>query len=177
MKGRNILEQEIAEIYQKHFEEVSKYLFCLCHDKALVEDLAQETFICATFGIKKFRKDCKIEVWLCQIAKNLWSKELRRRKKLTVISMDAEVGEIGADINLEDEFIDREDRMILYKQLDKLDSSTKELMYLKLTTELSFIEISQVLGKSESWVRVTYYRTKEKLMKMNREEEKENETK
>lgn len=167
----------MEEIYQKHSEEVFRYLFCLCHDEALAEDLTQETFVCATFGIKKFRNDCKIEVWLCQIAKNLWSKELKRREKLTIISMDSEIGEIGTGVNLEDELIERENRMILYEQIDKLDSPTKELMYLKLTTELNFKEIGQVLGKSELWVRVTYYRTKEKLIRMNRKEEEENETK
>lgn len=167
----------MEEIYQKHSKEVFHYLFCLCHDEALAEDLTQETFVCATFGIKKFRNDCKIEVWLCQIAKNLWSKECKRREKLTTISMDSEIGEIGVEFDFEDEFIEREHRMILYKQIDKLDSPTKELMYLKLTTGLNFSEIGQVLGKSELWARVTYYRTKEKLIRMNRKEEEENETK
>ena len=50
-------------------------------------------------------------------------------------------------------------------------------MYLKLTTELSFNEIGQVLGKSESWSRVTYYRAKQKILENMRKEEKENEIK
>ncbi len=171
------MEQNNEEIYQKYYDEVFQYLFCLCHDKALAEDLTQETFICATFGIHKFRNDCKIEVWLCQIAKNLWNKELKRQKKLTVISMDSEIGEIGASNSVEDELIEREKRIELYKQIDKLESPTKELMYLKLTTELSFSEIGQVLGKSELWSRVTYYRTKKKLKENIRKEEEENESK
>ena len=167
----------MEEIYQKHFDEVRHYLFCLCHDEELAKDLAQETFACATLGIKKFRNDCKIEVWLCQIAKNLWSKEFNKKEEMPTISMDSEIGEIGASFNLEDEFIKHEQRMILYKQIDKFGSPIKELMYLKLTTGLNFKEIGQALGKSEIWARVTYYRTKDKLVEMNRKEEDENETK
>lgn len=165
----------MEEVYQKYSKEVCKYLFCLCHDEALAEDLAQETMICATFGIKKFRNDCKMEVWLFQIAKNLWNKELKRRKKLTIISMDAEIGEIGVSDSVENEFIEREVRIELYKKINKLDSPIKELMYLKLTTELNFIEIGQAIGKSELWSRVTYYRTKQKLIENIRKEEAENE--
>lgn len=171
------MEQDNEKIYQEYFDEVFQYLFCLCHDKALAEDLTQETFICATFGINKFRNDCKIEVWLCQIAKNLWNKELKRQKKYVTVSMDSEIGEIGVSNSMEDEFIEREKRIELYKQIDKLDSPTKELMYLKLTTGFNFIEIGQALGKSELWARVTYYRTKQKLIENIRREEEENETK
>ena len=171
------MEQDNEKVYEKYYKEVFQYLFCLCHDKALAEDLPQETFICATFGINKFRNDCKMEVWLCQIAKNLWNKELKRQKKYVTVSMDSEIGEIGVSNSMEDEFIECEKRIELYKQIDKLDSPTKELMYLKLTTGFNFIEIGQVLGKSEPWTRVTYYRTKQKLIENIRKEEEENETK
>ena len=171
------MEQDNEKIYQEYFDEVFQYLFCLCHDKALAEDLTQETFICATFGINKFRNDCKIKVWLCQIAKNLLRKELKRQKKFITVSMDSEIGEMGASDSLEDEFIKREKRIEIYKQIDKLNSPYKELVYLKLTTELSFNEIGQVLGKSESWSIVTYYRAKQKILENIRKEEKENEIK
>lgn len=171
------MEQDNEKVYEKYYKEVFQYLFCLCHDKALAEDLTQETFICATFGINKFRNDCKMEVWLCQIAKNLLNKELKRQKKYATISMDCEIGEIGASDSLEDEFIKREKRIEVYKQVDKLNSPMKEIVYLKLTTELSFKEIGQVLGKSETWSRVTYYRAKQKILENMRKEEEENEIK
>ena len=38
-------------------------------------------------------------------------------------------------------------------------------MYLRVFGELSFREIGEVLGKTENWARVTFYRGKEKLRK------------
>ena len=51
----------------------------------------------------------------------------------------------------------------LYRRMKGLDDATREVMYLRLTGELSFGEIGDVLGKSENWARVTFYRGKEKL--------------
>lgn len=165
------MEQNIEEIYKEHSKTVYNYLYCLCHDESLTEELTQETFYLAMKNIKKFRNECKIQVWLCQIGKHLWYQELKRKKKATIISMDAEIGEIKSDINLEEDFIEMATKEELYKQLEKLGETTKELIFLKLTTELTFKEIAQILGKTETWARVTYYRGKEKLKEINRKEE------
>jgi RNA polymerase sigma-70 factor (ECF subfamily) len=133
----------------------------------LAEELTQETFYLATKYIDSFRSECKIQVWLCQIAKNLWYKELKRRKKFAVLSMDSEIGEMRSSTNIEEEFIENEERELLHKQMEKLDGLTKELVVLRLTTELTFKDIAQVLGKSEVWTRVTYYRWKEQMKELN----------
>lgn len=38
-------------------------------------------------------------------------------------------------------------------------------MYLRLTGDLSFREIGEILGKSENWSRVTFYRGKSKVIR------------
>lgn len=57
------------------------------------------------------------------------------------------------------------DSIDLFKMLHNLDEKTKELMYLRLTGFLSFKEIGEILGESEVWARVTFYRTKQKIVK------------
>lgn len=64
--------EEIEQIYRKYTPQVYKFLFSLCHDKYLAEELTQETFFQAMKSIDKFRGDCRIYVWLCSIAKHLW---------------------------------------------------------------------------------------------------------
>lgn len=165
------MEQNIEEIYENYSKNVYNFLFCLCHNESLAEELTQETFYLAMKNIDNFRGECKIEVWLCQIAKNLWYKELKRMKKAKVISMDAEFGEIKSTLDLESDFIEGEQIAEIYREIEKLDSPDNELMYMRLTTELKFKDIADVLGKSESWARVTFYRWKEDLKKKLRKEE------
>ena len=79
--------QNIEEIYKQYCNTVYRYLFCLTHSEELAEDLTQETFAVAVKEIKKFKGNCKVSVWLCQIAKHLWYKELKKSKKIQNISM------------------------------------------------------------------------------------------
>ena len=157
------MEQDIEEIYKEYSKMVYCYLFCLCHNEFIAEELTQETFFRAVKTIGKFRNECKIQVWLCQIAKNLWYKETQRTKKIVSISMNEEIGEIESKSNIEDEFIEKEEEADLYKQIEKLKSPRKELMYLRLKLGLPFKDLGQILGKSETWARVEFYRWKQKI--------------
>lgn len=46
--------EEIEQIYRKYTPQVYKFLFSLCHDKYLAEELTQETFFQAMKSIDKF---------------------------------------------------------------------------------------------------------------------------
>ena len=74
--------QDIEKIYEEYFETVNKYLFCLTKNYDIAEELTQETFYRAVKKIGTYKGECKISVWLCQIAKNLWYDEWRKNKKL-----------------------------------------------------------------------------------------------
>ena len=73
--------EKINEMYYTNAAAIYKYLCSLTHDPQLAEELTQETFFQAIKGFEKFRGDCKISVWLCRIAKNLWYKELEKRSR------------------------------------------------------------------------------------------------
>ena len=73
--------EDIEEIYKQYFEVVNKYLFCLTHDSNIAEELTQETFYKAIKKIDKFKGECKIQVWLCQTAKNLWYDEIKKNRR------------------------------------------------------------------------------------------------
>ena len=152
--------QNMEKIYEEYFETVNKYLFCLTRNYDMAEELTQETFYRAVKKIGTYRGDCKISVWLCQIAKNLWYDQCRKNKK--IVNKDFDLLEIEAQ-NIEDEVISNEEKIILYKRMQKLDEKTREVIYLRITGELSFKEIGDILNKSENWARVTFYRGKQKL--------------
>ncbi len=161
--------QDIEEIYKEYFETVYKYLFCLTHNSDLSEELTQETFYRAVLKINSFRGDSKMSVWLCQIAKNLWYDELKRKKKIDNID-EINIEFLDSNNDLENSAISKEEKLNLYKKMQKLDDLTREVMYMRITGELSFREIGDILNKTENWARVTFYRGKTKI-----KEDKENE--
>ena len=104
-------------------------------------------------------------MWLCAIAKRLWYKELERRSRTAPLE-EEHLSSLTAPDNPEREAERREDRMALYRSLRQLDSETREVIYLRLAGEFSFREVGELMGQSEVWARVRFYRGKEKLAKL-----------
>ncbi|SHK32119.1 RNA polymerase sigma factor, sigma-70 family [Hathewaya proteolytica DSM 3090] len=65
----------------------------------------------------------------------------------------------------ESEGISNLSRIEIIKQLHEIKEPMREIMYLRMFGNLSFKEIGDILGKTENWARVNYYRGKEKLLK------------
>jgi len=157
--------QNMDELYKEYFQTVFKYMFCMTRDADLSEELTQETFYQAIKTYGKFRGDCKVSVWLCQIAKNLFYKEYASRKR----KMENSTNDISRDLQsrecVEKDVMAKETKVELYQRIQSLDEKTRDVMYLRLTGELSFREIGEILLKNETWARVTFYRGKQKLAK------------
>lgn len=158
--------QDIEKIYEEYFETVNKYLFCLTHNSDISEELTQETFYKAVKKIDTYKGECKISVWLCQIAKNLWYDHCRKNKNIISIDENDLINKHMID-TLDEQIISNDEKILLYKKMQSLDEKTREVMYLRITGELSFKEIGIILDKTENWARVTFYRGKNKLKEVD----------
>ena len=162
--------QNMEQIYKEYFEIVNKYLFCLTHNDDISEELTQETFCRAVEKIDTYRGDCKMSVWLCQIAKYTWYDYCRRHKRETnlcnLLNIEQE------ENTMEEESVEKEEKIKLYKKMQSLDEKTREVVYLRITGELSFKEIGVILNKTENWARLTFYRGKIKLKEVDKNERK-----
>ena len=153
--------KNIKTIYEQYAILIKKYIFRITQDMDLAEDIMQETFVVAITQINKFRGDCDIFVWLCSIAKKILYKKTKKDNWSSFITIDDL--NLSDDKLLEEQLITNDNKLKLFETLQKLDSYTREVMYLRLTGELTFKEIGQILHKSESWAKVTFFRGKEKI--------------
>lgn len=155
--------ENINEIYKKYANLIKNYIFSITKNKDLSEEIMQETFVVAINQINNFRGDCEISVWLCSIAKKILYKETKKNNSKNMIHIDEL--ELADNINIEDEYIKNNNKLKLYQALQNLDVNTREVMYLRLTGDLTFKEIGKILNKTENWARVTFFRGKQKLNK------------
>ncbi len=155
--------ENIEEIYKKYANLIKNYIFFITRDRELSEEIMQETFVVAIDQINKFRGECEIQVWLCSIAKKILYKKTKKNNLKNMVSIH-EI-EIADDEKLEEDYIRSDSKLKLYEALQNLDASTREVMYLRLTGDLTFREIGKILHKSENWARVTFFRGKQKLNK------------
>ena len=149
---------EFEAVYREYFPLICRYSYSLCRSRALAEDLAQDTFLKAMKHIGSFRGECRLEVWLCQIAKNTWY--TYQKKHLRGQNLD----ELPFEPFACDE--DRETAMELRRALDSLEEPAREVVCQRALGDLSFAQIAQLHGKTESWARVTFHRGKLKLKEM-----------
>ena len=137
----------MEEIYQAHARTVYKFLLSQCHDADLAEELTQETFYQAVRSIDRFNGSCKVSVWLCQIAKHLWYQHLRKRKPEEPLPEDGLAGPLRGGGRAHPAGPSGP------AAADPLPSppSTREVVYLRAFGGLSFREIGDVLGRTETW--------------------------
>ena len=105
---------------------------------------------------------------MCQIAKHLWYKELKKNRKNKNISLEGITEEIQTFETTEDIVCSNEDKLKLFKDMQKLDEKSKELIYLRMVGNLDFSEIGEILGKTANWSRVNFYRAKQKIKEVNK---------
>ena len=156
----------MENLYQENAKIVYYYLYSRCKDEELAKDLTQETFLKAYESMERFDGSCKISTWLCQIAKHLlyrhWEKAGRQiPTEQEELAQKAPV----AKENTESQVLTRIELIDCLKELQKLPEQMREVMYLRTMSDLSYKEISEIMGKSENWARVTFYRAKEALLK------------
>lgn len=161
--------QSIEEVYVQYFQIVYKYVLYLTNgDKTVSEDITSETFAIAVEKINTFKGKCKISVWLCQIAKFLYFKEVKRNKKIKF----EDINELCQSENFEDDLIEQEDKKKVFNDIERLDKDTKNVIYMRVIGNFTFEEIAKLTGKTANWARVKYFRGKEKLKEGNKDEER-----
>lgn len=163
---------EMEGIYEEYHHMVYGYLIGLTGgDRELAEELTQETFYRAVKNIHKFRGDSMISTWLCQIAKYAFYQQVDKKKRHGEVPIDT-VPELYEQKQLEEDLVDQEGKLAVFKIVQKLPGQMKDVMMLRLSGELSFREIGEILGKSENWARVTHYRAKQIIGKELRKDGK-----
>ncbi len=149
----------IEEIYEMYSRKVFLFLLSKTNNVDIAEELTQETFFQAIQCIDRFKGNSSILTWLCGIAKNVWLKDLRKRQETLPIDDDILEITYKQEINVQ-----WEQKEIL-QLIHDMNEPVREVMYLRLISNLSFAEIGEIIGKTENWTRVTFFRGKQKNVK------------
>lgn len=123
----------------------------------------QETFYQAFMHIDRFEGRCSLYTWLCQIGKNAWFRECRRRRLYSdapIESMDLASEELQPDARV----IRSEEQRAVRRAILALEEPYRDVFILHVYAGLKLKEIAQNYGKTESWARVTYFRARRRII-------------
>lgn len=164
---------KFEEIYQTYFNDVYLYIRRLSGNEHIAEEITSETFFKAMRALDRFRGECDLRVWLCQIAKNCYLTHLQKNSKVIGVSEDELHNIPDSDLMLEDRIVDHDQAMHIQSILHEIAEPYKEVFMWRVFAELSFKQIGQIYNKSENWACVTYHRARNMLRKELEEHEHE----
>lgn len=149
--------QQLYKIYQK---PIYLYLYAMCHNAAVAEDLTQDTFVKALLSLPADHSNVK--AWLYMVARNLYL-NYRKSEKRNISWDELPYQEDIAIDNLLAEMICSEKKRLLFQGINKLSATKREVLQLQYFCGLSQKEIASVLGLSNANVRVLVLRAKREL--------------
>ena len=163
----------LKELYQMYGRELYRYLYGLCRDRMLAEDILQETFCKALLALPSSHPN--IRAWLYQVGRNLMYNEMKRKKReFPESSRDALEGEKAPDPGRSrrdeakksdpaEEVLRREERDNVNRALQKLEGRKREVLILQYYEHLTLREAAEAMGITHENARVLSCRAKKEL--------------
>lgn len=158
----------MEELYKQNAKIVYHFLYTRCKDATLTEELLQDTFLKAFESMERFDGSCKISTWLCQIARHLLYQHWEKEKKASFEELPEEM---PAKSDTEQQILHKVELSEVLDALSRMSEDVAQVVKLRTMSDLSFREIGEMLGKSENWARVTFFRAKKQLLQEVRHED------
>lgn len=155
-------------LYTTYYERVYAFLYRLCADRSLAEDLTQETFLQAYTAIHRFRGECEVSTWLISIGKHVYFRYLKKNKlHLDTANLDLVANTYGIELDNPEIYIDQVYiTKAVRKMMNEIPKKYRDVVLLRIYAELSFAQIAAALKISENSAKVIFFRAKKKMMEV-----------
>jgi RNA polymerase sigma-70 factor (ECF subfamily) len=145
-----------AELYNRHVTRIYRYHLARTGDAEDAQDLTSQTFLAALESVRTFRGTTTFASWLFGIASHKVGDYYRGRRPN--LSLD-DAGEVLDTHAAPEELASHRDRLALVSRaLVAIAPERAEALVLRIFAGLSSAEAGQVMGKSESAVRMLVHR-------------------
>jgi RNA polymerase sigma-70 factor (ECF subfamily) len=152
-------EESLSILVKRHKRRIFSYVYLITRNKALTEDVFQETFFKVIQTLKKqqYNEEGKFLPWVLRIAKNLIIDHFRKAKKMPGISIITnEDGEETSIFDIIPEEVDHskdDEATKRFKEairsvISDLPQDQKEVVIMRTYYDMSFKEIAEVTNVS-----------------------------
>ena len=153
-----------AQLVERYWDRLYRWLYHLTRDRHAAEDLTQETFLKTLAAIKSFRPGSNFRAWVFKIGHNNFvnqkRSERRTRQQLPDDLPSPDVGEAEGSAE------NREALEVVAKAVAELPPDFRAALMLRVEEGLSFREVAKVLNTTEETARWRVFKARQKLMKV-----------
>lgn len=154
---------QLVRTYQQPLYRVVRRMV-IDHEEA--NDVLQEAFVKAWRNLDKFREDARLSTWLYRIATNEALTHLRKQKRRAALSLDTSNSRMMAklDKGVQDGMVQGDDiQLLLQKIMLKLPERQRLVFQLRYYDDLSYDDISEMLGTSVGALKASYHHAVKKV--------------
>ncbi len=142
---------------------ILKYVYSILKDKEAAEDITQEVFITVYNKLYTYNTKYKFSNWIIQIAKNRSIDYVRKYRRVYEANLE-EITELKSSSPSPEEQAEfNEMRKLIMRFIDTLGETDKQIILLRYTQELTFLDIAEVMDISESAVKRRFYKCRDKF--------------
>jgi RNA polymerase sigma-70 factor, ECF subfamily len=162
---RNGDQEAFRSIYECYGSRIYNFLFRLLGSRSEAEDATQQTFLTALNRIGTLRDPNLLESWIYRIARNEVYQKYRRKQLSSLDDEDSKsVAESTEDRQVgghpEKVLLNEELGEALQSTLDSLPLKLREVFLLAVVDEMSYQDISDIVGRSLLSVKTDIYRAR-----------------
>ncbi|EDY85288.1 RNA polymerase sigma factor, sigma-70 family [Verrucomicrobiia bacterium DG1235] len=162
--GNGIDRAGFAALVEEHQDKLRNFLFRYTRNRQDAEDLTQDTFVKAYRNIHRYDSKYSFSTWLYTIARRTAYNHFRDSKPTESLEYD-----IASSSDTPDVEASREDeKNWVWEAAKNLKPDFREALSLKYVDDLSIEEISRVMGKSQTNVKIILFRARNHLKKLRK---------
>lgn len=151
-------------LYSRYSRRLFGYFYRMTSDGSTSEDLVQNVFERVLKYKHSYSEDGHFEVWVFQLARNVHRDHFRKNKRYDFQEdMSSWEKDLSHSSNQEAEMTKSDELRFLQKALSMLDEEKRELIELVKFQKVKYARVAELLGTSESAVKVRVHRTLKEL--------------
>ena len=160
-------------IYKRYSGKIFGKCISLLKSESEAEDATQDVMMKILMNMSKFSGKSRFSTWIYSITYNYCIDFLRRKKKDPSVYVDDYLENLDVPDDVEDKFLLEMNVSRLKVILEEIPTGDKTILLMKYQDEMSIREISGILDKSESAIKMKIKRAKQKFKKTFHERYKE----
>lgn len=162
-------DRDFSQLYDEYFDRVNRYLRCRVYNTWDADDLTTTVFIKALEKFDQYSRTSPFASWIFRIAHNTFIDFLRKNWETPVEQEEILEGKIDNTWQPEQQALTNEEIRLLKERLDLLTPDQRDVLTLRYFADLKIQQVAEVLGKTESSVKMISHRGLHQLQKLYEE--------
>lgn len=160
----NVLKGDVSsfeKIVEKYQLNVLRFVYTMLKEKEASEDITQEVFITVYNKLSMYDNKYSFLNWILQIAKNKTIDYTRKHRKIYESNIDEAYDISTKAMGPEDTAEYNETKRRVENYIQALEITDKQILSLRYTEDLTFKEIADIIGITETTVKRRYYKIRD----------------